>query len=184
MKGAYLKRDGVSTLNPFITEIEQESYDYWLNQPPSSRSEHDDFYKKATKVFQEEGVMLLTGTDSGIFTNIPGRSLIDELNLMIEAGLTPSQVLKAATINSASALGLGNKLGKVKEGYIADLILVNNNPLNEVTALLSLSGVLSNGVWHDSRGISQLKQRAGKTSYTNSKENVIEGLAAQGVQLE
>lgn len=183
-KYAFLKREGVNTLNPFISEIEQESYDYWLRQPTDSRSEHHAFYKKATKIFQEEGVTLLAGTDSGIFTNIPGKSLIDELNLMVDAGLTPSQVLKAATVNSAGALGLGNKLGKVDVGYIADLILVDNNPLDDISELLSLSGVLSNGVWHDSGGIEQLKKIARNTSYVNSKKNVVEGLATQGIQLE
>src|SRR5690606_21431034 len=98
-QGQYLKRPGIELLNPFVSAFESESYEYWSNQPPTARSNYDNFYLRSTKIFQEEGVTLLAGTDAGIFTNLPGLSLIEELKLMIKAGLTPFQVLQIATIN-------------------------------------------------------------------------------------
>lgn len=183
-EGGFLERSGVKMLNPFITEIEQESYDHWSKQNPQAREHFDKFYRRATKIFLEEEVTLLAGTDSGVFTNIPGVSLIDELKLMVDAGLTPLQALITATKNPASTLGLGSKLGQVKEGYIADLILVDKDPVQDISNLWLLSGVVVQGKWYDSEGISVLKKQAENTSYENSKHRIIEGLAAQGVRLQ
>jgi imidazolonepropionase-like amidohydrolase len=71
--GEFLSRDGVETLNPFIAELEQETFQFWSSQPHGAKYEYDAFYKKAVRLFHEEGVMLAAGTDAGIFTNLPGR---------------------------------------------------------------------------------------------------------------
>ncbi|MFO1253273.1 MAG: hypothetical protein U1E77_19570 [Inhella sp.] len=73
-RGAYLQRAGVEKLNPFVSELEQESYQQWSAAPPEGRSGYDAFYRRAVKIFHEEGVTLLAGTDAGIFTNVPGHA--------------------------------------------------------------------------------------------------------------
>lgn len=183
-QGQYLQRPGVQTLNPFIVEWEKESYDFWSSQKPDSRKSYHEFYLNATKIFQEEGVTLITGTDSGIFTNIPGQSLIDELNLFVMAGLTPYQAIEAATINSARVLGLGEQVGQIKAGYIADLILIDADPTKTIQALESLSGLVVRGQWYSTEDISRLKQEAENTSYERSRRRVLEGLSAQGSSLD
>ena len=84
--GAFLKRPGVETLNPYISSLEQGSYDFWSGQPGDGRRDFDNFYLRAVKIFHEQGVVLVAGTDAGIFTNLPGASLIRELNLYVKAG--------------------------------------------------------------------------------------------------
>lgn len=183
-QGQYLKRPEVKLLNPFISEFEKESYDYWSNQPPGTRKDYDAFYLRATRICQEEGVTLLTGTDSGIFTNIPGQSLIEELKLFMKAGLTPYQVLKASTVNPAQVLGIGDKTGQIKVGYTADLILVDGDPTKNIKKLESLSGLIVRGKWYDTEMISELKKQAANTSYKRTEQRIRKGLEAQGSSLD
>jgi imidazolonepropionase-like amidohydrolase len=183
-QGKYLQRPGVDLLNPFITALEKDSYEYWSSQSPSFRNKFDKFYLVATKIFQEEGVILLAGTDSGIFTNVSGFSLLEELKLLVQAGLTPFEALQTATINPAQALKLDRQLGKIEPGYIADLILVKGDPTEDILNLKSLSGLVLGGTWYDENEISKLKRRATTTSYERTELRVRAGLSAQGTSLD
>src|SRR6266699_6229980 len=77
----------------------------------------------------EAGVPFVAGTDLGTAYIYPGFSLHDELTLFVEAGFTPLEALRAATRNPAEFLGLLDSLGTVEKGKIADLVLLNANPL-------------------------------------------------------
>jgi imidazolonepropionase-like amidohydrolase len=77
------------------------------------------------------GGKIVTGTDSGA-ADIPGISLHRELEFMVAAGLTPMQALQAATKVGADYLGKGDELGTLEEGKLADLIIVNGNPLENI----------------------------------------------------
>lgn len=180
--GQFLERPGVETLNPFISEIEQPNFEFWAAQPSDVRRDFDAFYARAVKIFHEEGVILVAGTDSGIFTNIPGASLIDELGFLVEAGLSPYEALTTATRNAAQVLGDQNEFGQIRKGFIADLIIVDDDPLQSIDALNSISGVLVNGQFFDASGLEALREAATKTSYERSKARILEGLAAQGVE--
>ncbi|MBL8522735.1 MAG: amidohydrolase family protein, partial [Betaproteobacteria bacterium] len=183
-RGQYLQRPGVEWLNPFISELEQETYKQWSSAAQDGRSRHDAFYLRATKIFHEEGVKLLAGTDAGIFTNVPGQSLIDELKLLVSAGLTPLQAIETATRNPASALGMADRLGQIKEGFLADMILVDGNPSRDIAQLQSVSGLVLAGKWHGAASLSQLKRQVAETSYENSRRQIMDGLKAQGSSLE
>lgn len=182
-QGAYLQRPGTEMLNPFIAALEQPLYDFWSSQPVGSRHEQDVFYQQATRMMQEEGVMLLAGSDAGIFTNIPGESLLDELDLMVAGGLTPFQAIQTATANAGWRLPLEGR-GVIRAGHPADLILVENNPLDDVRALRTLSGVVAQGHWYDRDGLADLRAQATQTSVERTQTQLMEGLAAQGTTLE
>ena len=183
-KGAFLNRKGVETLNPFITEIEQELYQFWSSQPADGRQDFDDFYSRAVKIFHEEGVTLVAGTDAGIFTNLPGQSLVRELGFYVDAGLTPYEALETSTLNAAKALSMSSQVGQVKQGYAADLIVLDGNPVEDIRHLQNLSGVIANGRWFDERGIQGLRADAANTSYERTQERVLSGLSAQGSELQ
>lgn len=182
-QGAYLQRPGTEMLNPFIAALEQPLYDFWSSQPVGSRHEQDVFYQQATRMMQEEGVMLLAGSDAGIFTNIPGESLLDELDLMVAGGLTPFQAIQTATANAGWRLPLEGR-GVIRAGHPADLILVENNPLDDVRALRTLSGVVAQGHWYDRDGLAELRAQASQTSVERTQTQLMEGLASQGTTLE
>ena len=85
------------------------------------------------------------GTDSGIPYNFHGDNL-QELDYLCEAGLPENMVLETATTNAAELLGLDHCLGKVSEGYIADLIVCKKNPADDVRNLkISIQTVVKGG---------------------------------------
>lgn len=98
-------------------------------------------------LMQRAGVGILAGTDTGFgnFYTIPGFSLHDELELLVIAGLTPLQSLQAATLNPAKFLGLERTLGTVAKGKIADLLLLDANPLENIKNTRRINAVVANG---------------------------------------
>lgn len=96
---------------------------------------------------QRAGVGILAGTDTGFgnFYTIPGFSLHDELELLVSAGLTPLQSLQAATLNPAIFLGAQRALGTVEKGKIADLVLLDANPLEDIRNTRRINAVVANG---------------------------------------
>ena len=96
---------------------------------------------------QRAGVGILAGTDTGFgnpFT-FPGLSLHEELSLLVQSGLTPMQALQAATRNAARFLKLQNSLGTIEQGKIADLVLLDADPLDDITNTRRISAVVANG---------------------------------------
>jgi imidazolonepropionase-like amidohydrolase len=78
------------------------------------------------------GVRMLAGTDAPAPYVVPGHSLHDELGLFVEAGLTPAEALRTATLNPALCLGRDKDLGTIKTGKYADLVLLSADPLKDV----------------------------------------------------
>ncbi len=96
------------------------------------------------------GGKVVTGTDSGA-ADIPGISLHRELEFMVEAGLTPMQALQAATKVGADYLGKGGELGTLEEGKLADLIIVDGNPLENIKHSRRIDTVIKDGEIIDTR---------------------------------
>jgi hypothetical protein len=94
---------------------------------------------------QTLGVHLLAGTDITIPYTYPGFSLHDELRLFVDAGLTPMQALETAITNPALFLGLSKTWGRVEPGYSANLVLLNADPLADITNVNKIDSVVVNG---------------------------------------
>ncbi|MEM7204004.1 MAG: amidohydrolase family protein [Planctomycetota bacterium] len=93
------------------------------------------------------GVRLLAGTDAPLLFVYPGASLHHELGLLVRAGLTPFNALVAATRAPAEELGLANHIGTVAVGKVADLVLVDGDPLTDIEAAANVVGVVRAGHW-------------------------------------
>jgi imidazolonepropionase-like amidohydrolase len=92
------------------------------------------------------GVPFLAGTDTPAGVDvIPGFSLHKELARFVDAGLTPLQALQTATINPARFLGREADLGTVERGKLADLVLLDKNPLTDIANTRSIAAVVANG---------------------------------------
>nr|WP_254305479.1 amidohydrolase family protein [Sphingopyxis sp. BSNA05] len=180
-RGEYLDRPDVDILNPLVVAQEQENYDRWSGEAIAPARAAFDFYKRATKIFADAGVLIVTGSDAGIFTNIPGRSLIQELHLLSEAGLSPGEVLRAATQNAARALGEADGAGRIAPGHRADLILLDDNPLDNLDAAGRPAMVIAGGRLYDRTALDQLNGAASQPDLARTRKNLIEGLQAQGV---
>jgi hypothetical protein len=94
---------------------------------------------------QRAGVEVLAGTDTPNPYCFPGFSLHDELALLVKSGLTPMEALQVATRNAAKFLGLLDSLGTIEQGKIADLVLLDADPLAEITNSQKINAVVTNG---------------------------------------
>ena len=99
------------------------------------------------KALHDAGAGLLLGADAPQILNVPGFSVHRELELLVAAGLTPAEALVTGTINPALFLGRPNSFGRIAEGLDADLILVERNPLDDISALRNPTGVMVRGTW-------------------------------------
>ena len=98
------------------------------------------------KTMRNAGIPFLAGTDTppGVYV-FPGFSLHQELQRFVAAGFTPLQALQTATLNPAKFLGMSDRLGTVEKGKLADLVLLDANPLDDIRNTQKITGVVVNG---------------------------------------
>ena len=110
---------------------------------PASRKLVENMASLPKRVVENGGVIIM-GTDTPI--NPRGLSLISEMQALVDyGGMTPLDVMRASTSIAAEAMGYGAEIGSVKEGMIADLILLDENPLEDIRAVRSLRWVMKGG---------------------------------------
>jgi imidazolonepropionase-like amidohydrolase len=97
----------------------------------------------------DAGVPVVMGTDSGFFGVLMGVSSQLELSMMVEAGLSPDAALRAATINAARMLGRDKELGSVEPGKLADLLVLDADPLVDIRNVRRIHRVIKGGSIHD-----------------------------------
>ena len=98
-------------------------------------------------MFAKAGGKVMTGTDTsaGGAWAVTGIGLHHELDLLVEAGLTPMQALQAATRNVAEGFRILDRLGTIEAGKLADLVIVNADPLQDINNLQQIEGVIQDG---------------------------------------
>ena len=116
------------------------------------------------------GVDILAGTDTLNPYILPGFSLHDELELFVKAGLTPMAALQTATLKPTQYLGLSNSLGTVEPGKIADLVLLDANPLEQIGNTQKIAAVVVNGRFIGKTNLQQLLTQAEQTANTQSQQ--------------
>lgn len=111
---------------------------------------------KNVQRMKDAKVGLLAGTDLGNPFIFPGFSLHDELELLVEAGLSPLEALQTATINPARFFGMQDSVGSIERGKIADLILLNANPLQSISNTKKIAAVIVNGKLYQRKDLDRL----------------------------
>jgi imidazolonepropionase-like amidohydrolase len=109
----------------------------------------ENFIKLRRKLIyecQKNGVGLLLGCDAPQIFNVPGFSTHNELKYLVDSGLTPYQALRTGTVNVAKYLNLADA-GTIKAGAVADLLLMDGNPLTDITNSKKVAGVMVRGRW-------------------------------------
>ena len=130
---------------PGVAENPENSYvpanlrKFWPKYATSFKPETLEQRKKEFRSYQDltgllfrSGVQLLAGTDEPEPSVAPGFSLHEELELLVESGLTPAAALQTATINPARILKQEKEMGSIEQGKRADLVILNANPLADI----------------------------------------------------
>jgi len=147
-----------------------ETREKWVNSK-NSLTESDNYDEKKWKQFiqlryqlikalHEDGQGLLLGSDAPQVFNVPGFSIHHEMQGMLAAGLRPLEILQTGTINPA--LFFDGNFGEIEEGMEADLILLKENPLDDLRHLKAPLGVMARGQWLDEKTIKEKLQEIAK----------------------
>jgi imidazolonepropionase-like amidohydrolase len=108
----------------------------------------------------EAGVQFMAGTDSANTFTLPGFALHEELELLVEAGFTPMEAIQAATLNPAKYLGREKELGTIESGKLADLVLLDANPLVDIRNSQKIRAVVVNGRYLSRADLDSMLSRA------------------------
>jgi imidazolonepropionase-like amidohydrolase len=106
----------------------------------------------AARQFIEGGATIGVGTDAASPLNMHTEAMWREMSALVESGMTPSEVITAATKTNAHILGLENEIGTIEPGKLADIIIVDGNPLRNIEALDYVDVAVKDGVvWYSER---------------------------------
>ncbi|HLX90494.1 MAG TPA: amidohydrolase family protein [Puia sp.] len=125
--------------------LTNEFVNFWKNTPSAFPPEYVQNIEVSAKFFFDKGVMELAGTDVNNPFCVPGFGLQQELMNLHHAGLSNLQVLQTATINPAKFLYRENDLGTISLGKLADLVVLDDNPLTEIAHCQLINAVVLNG---------------------------------------
>ena len=138
----------INELNKLPNQIKQK----WIKEISETDTiidknslRYSKWLEEATGKLHKKNVPFMAGTDTPIGYLIPGRSLHIELEVMVESGFSNLEAIKSATVNPAKFFGLENKEGRIKNGYKADLVILNSNPLENIRNTQDISAVIKNG---------------------------------------
>ncbi len=115
-----------------------------------------DWHLEMINHLKKADVDIMAGTDTPIYFLTPGFSLHEELALLVKGGLSPLEAIEAATTKPAEYFGLEKELGLIQDGMLADLVLLNKNPLEDIRNSNSINTVIRNGKLHDRAALDQL----------------------------
>src|SRR3984893_7815346 len=113
---------------------------------PATRKRFVDKELEVVNAMHRAGIPFLAGTDTppGVYI-FPGFSLHEELQRFVAAGFTPMEALQTATLNPAKFLGMDDRLGTIEKGKLADLVLLDANPLDDIRNTAKIAAVVVNG---------------------------------------
>jgi imidazolonepropionase-like amidohydrolase len=148
--------------------ISQSMADNWRKQIEMKKFETKTDWQAVKKnniqifrTLHKAGVKMMAGTDLGAPLCYPGFGLHDEMELMVtEIGLTPGEALQSATRIPSEFMGLGAILGTIEKGKIADLVLLEANPLSNINNTRKISAVVVNGRLFNKTELQALLDRA------------------------
>jgi hypothetical protein len=158
-------KDTVGTTDPMRRYLSPELLHFWkVNVALKKFDEREEGWESKlqkgedfVRAMRETGVEVLPGTDLGVPLLYPGTSLLEELGIFVdELGMTPLQALNSATVLPARWFGLGGQLGTIAPGKLADLVLLDANPLEDIRHLRQVAGVMANGRYVDRTHLDRL----------------------------
>jgi amidohydrolase family protein len=143
----FLAHVSVSNMTPANRGTCESTVKDWGSVPDSLRALYYRTTFDIVAALHRAGVGILAGTDGPGNCLVPGASLHEELENLVRAGLSPLEALRAATLEPARFMGLTDSLGTIKRGNVADLVLLEANPLHDIRNTRLVAGVIADGRW-------------------------------------
>lgn len=128
-------------------------------QPDAVTSLYDDWLLAMIPRLKAANVPIMAGTDAPIGFLTPGASLHEELFELVKAGLTPLEAIEAATYTPAEFFALTAEIGTIAPGQQADLVLLNENPLENIRHIQKIDAVFKNGILLDREDLDELRDK-------------------------
>lgn len=126
----------------------------------------DSIRKSLLAALNKNGHGILLGSDAPQLFNVPGFSIHHEIDGMLGAGMTPLEILQSGTVNPAIFFEMETTFGQVKEGLVADMVVLEANPIENLKALKQIQGVMLKGQWISK---TEIKERLAKIAENASK---------------
>lgn len=156
----------------YLTEKYVANYQWRIqrmaNETEEQRQQRKERYVTLLKqlpLIQQSGIKIIAGSDAAALNTYvyPAQSLLEELEIFQEAGLTPIQILQSATVNGADYFKIIENTASIDEGKIADLVLLDQNPLENIKALRQVNGVVVRGVYYNREALDNILKTARET---------------------
>ncbi|MEO9871773.1 amidohydrolase family protein [Ekhidna sp.] len=172
LKSSALSDDSIFLANEHVRFIPRMQKKLWWNPDMNNASRYNmsnegnginkrllELSKYLVGVAQKEGVPIMAGTDLTDSYTFPGISLHDELEELVNCGLSPLEALRSATIIPSKFSGYTD-LGTVDENMLADIILLTANPLKDISNTQSIEAVILNGSYYSNESLNELKMQS------------------------
>ena len=148
----FLKDDWQDALSRIPAEVREE----WRNEaaemadnPIEEFTSFGEWAVFLVERMQAHGVPIGAGTDTPIFISVPGFSLHSELEYLVRAGLSPLEAIRSATVRPAEFFSLEEQMGTIDVGKKADLVLLDANPLENISNTRRIAAVVTKGKYYD-----------------------------------
>ena len=122
----------------------------WSNDPESLKPRLNVHEKQIdlVRMIHKAGVQIMAGSDFSDWALVPGVDLHNELALLVKAGFSPMEALQAATLNPAKFLGKTDTYGTIQVGRVADLVLLDMNPLEDISHTRKIHALVLGGKFY------------------------------------
>jgi imidazolonepropionase-like amidohydrolase len=184
---AFLKNPALQYLSPWALEAYEPAHNRFKNGTSSEQAARMRaaliFQRKLVRTLSEAGVPLMVGTDAPDVGPMAGFGIHEELQELVNDGMTPYQVLRAATVVPSQYFRKSGEFGTIEVGKRADLVLLDQNPLTNITNTRGVSGVILRGRWL-SKGELDKSVEAISAAYQGELQKVESDLAVDPVAAE
>jgi imidazolonepropionase-like amidohydrolase len=175
----------VKYMPPMLRSYWNSPNDRFANQTPEKLALATKTFQTRLEIvgaMQRAGVGILAGTDTGNPYCFPGFSLHDEFAWLVQAGLTPMQALQAATRNPARFMDREGELGTIEQGKLADLVLLDANPLDDIANTRKIVAVVYDGRLYSKPSLDDMLAKiATLASKKTVSDLLFESFAQKGV---
>lgn len=172
--GLFAGPEAAYSQHPMQKEIWSFIANMYKKIPPEHqgklRDDFEKFQRPFTKVFHDKGGQLMTGTDSLMPRLVGGFAVHQELHELVDVGLTPYQALRTSTTIPYEYLGESDQAGTIAVGKRTDLLLVDANPLEDISAAARISGVMMRGRWIGKQDIDRRMRKISGQSPVSATE--------------